>query len=347
MLLKTYYLPLLMGLYVFCYLQTSVRLHLKKNIILQTKEEKIQGGKIYSTNSLQTIKLVPGDNIQAAIDQLNKVKGGTVVLGKGTYILSKSLIVYSNINISGYSEKDPSGVLLTVTDTLYNSPIIYSKTGIHNVRYQNFKVLGNLKDSEQHLDPTYHSKGKTENIPGIRKSLLGILLTADGSSYAKAKSSNITLKNIEVSNCAMGIHIKGAKDVFLTKMNLHTNGMIEKYYHNLYFRRVFKFTITDSKMHNSLTGNGINISQSEEVTLTNNECYDNFFRGLRVEGEQGYRINKIDISNNRCFNNGDAGIRLVNILEGLVNSNKAKGNKKEDTRFRNTAKVSFKNNSWQ
>ncbi|MCK0157892.1 right-handed parallel beta-helix repeat-containing protein [Cellulophaga sp. F20128] len=297
-------------------------------------------------DTLVTLQLVPGDNIQAAIHQLNSQNGGTIVLGKGTYVVNKSLTVYSNITIKGYSDKDPSGVVITVEDLSFNKPIIHSKKGIHNLHFENFKVQGNLKDAEQHLDPTYHSKGKAKNIPGIRNSLLGILLTADGSSYANAKSAHITMKNIEVSNCAMGIHIKGARDVTLTNMNLHTNGMIESYYHNLYFRRVFKCLISDSKMYNSPTGNGINISQSEEITLTNNECYGNFFRGLRVEGERGYRINQIEIAHNICTNNGDIGIRLANILDGLVHSNTATANKK-DTHFRNTAKVSFESNSWQ
>lgn len=307
----------------------------------------VRGDLSNKTDSLPTIQLVPGDDIQAAIHKLTRQNGGTIILGKGTYVLRKSLKIYSYITLSGYSDQDPSGVVITVDDPLFNKPIIYSKSGIHNVHLKNFKVLGNLKDGEQHLDPTYHSKGKERRVRGIRSSLLGILFTADGGSYARAKSSNITMKNIEVSHCAMGIHIKGARDVNLTKMNLHTNGMIESYYHNLYFRRVFKFTISDSKMYNSPTGNGINISQSEDVTLINNHCYNNFFRGLRVEGEQGYRVNKIDITNNSCFNNGNVGIRLANILNGKVTNNSVNGNKTADTLFRNTAKVTYTNNSWQ
>lgn len=179
---------------------------------------------------------------------------------------------------------------------------------------------------------------------------MGILLTADGSTYAEAESSNITMNNVEVSNCAMGIHIKGARDVRLSNMNVHHNGMIEAYYHNLYFRRVFKYTIKDSEFHNSPTGNGMNHSQSEDVSLINNYCHDNFFRGLRVEGEQGYIINKITVSGNKCTGNGltnaQPGIRLRNITAGTVSNNTSTGNG-SNTNFGNTSSVKLTNNSWQ
>ncbi|WP_282124538.1 right-handed parallel beta-helix repeat-containing protein [Algibacter mikhailovii] len=316
-------------------------------------DEDVEGteeGKVFSLVDFSNpIKLNPGDDIQATIDLIrssNDDKGGNILLGKGTYVLNKPLIVYSNINIHGYSANDPSGTVITIEDNTFNQPIITNVGSLYNVSYQNFKVLGNLLDSEQHLDPTYHEEGTAGEDESIRNNLIGILLVADGDTYREAKISNVKIRNVEVSNCAMGIHFKGAREVYLTHMNLHDNGMIEAYYHNLYFRRVFKFTISNSKMYNSPTGNGMNVSQSEDVTIRSNECYSNFFRGLRVEGEQGFIINKINITQNACTDNGVFGIRLRNITSGLVNGNTSIDNG-TDTDFENTNDLVFTNNSWQ
>lgn len=298
----------------------------------------------------EVIYLSNGEDIQPAIDRLKNRKGGDIVLGTGTYELTSPLMVGSFINLKGAPELNPSDVVITTSDTTYNDALIKCEEAIHNFSIQNLKIQGNLKDHEQHLDPTYHSEGKASADESIRNHMIGILLTAGGDTYKSTESSNITMDKVEVSNCAMGIHIKGARDVVLTNMNVHHNGMIEAYYHNLYFRRVFKFTIADSEMHHSPTGNGMNVSQSEYVTLINNRCYNNFFRGLRVEGESGYIINNIDINGNTCtgngLSNGQPGIRIRNVSSGTVSSNTSTGNG-SNTNFANYSKVSFTNNSWQ
>lgn len=298
----------------------------------------------------EVIYLKAGDDIQAAIDSLHSVKGGAIVLGAGNYNVSRALIIYSEIAICGDSSLNPWDVIITPNTTYYNEPIIFSDAPIHNVHFENFKVQGRLTDAEQHLDATYHSEGKAKADTSIHNSLMGILLTAEGSTYETAESFNITMNNLEVSNCAMGIHIKGARDVKLSNMNVHHNGMIEAYYHNLYFRRVFNFTIEDSEFHHSPTGNGMNVSQSEDVSLINNLCHDNFFRGLRVEGESGYIINKITIVGNTCkangLTNGQPGIRLRNITTGTVASNVSTGNG-SNTNFAGNGNITFTNNSWQ
>jgi hypothetical protein len=250
----------------------------------------------------------------------------------------------------GKAGLQPSDVVITTSDTTYNDALVKCEDPLQNFSIQNLKVQGNLRDMEQHLDPTYYSEGKAKVDPAIRNNLIGILLTADGTTYNTAESANIVFENVEVSNCSMGIHIKGARDVLMNHLNVHHNGMIEAYYHNLYFRRVFNFTISHCEFHHSPTGNGVNVSQSEDVILKNNKCHDNFFRGLRVEGEQGYIINKVTILQNTCtangLSNGQPGIRLRNVTTGTVSSNTSTGNG-SNTNFANTGSVIFTNNSWQ
>lgn len=290
------------------------------------------------------LKLKAGDDIQAAINKLHKKDGGTILLAAGTYVISKPIELYSNIILRGELSRKQNEMIITPADARFNEPILFSEKGIHDVLLENIWVKGNLAANEQTLDPTYHTEKKAAADKSIRSKQFGIILTAGGKSYATAQSANIIMRNVEVSNCAMGIHVKGAKDVLLQNMKVHDNGLIQKFFHNVYFRRVFKFTITHSEMYNSPTANGINVSQSEDVTLTNNYCHDNYFRGLRVEGEQGYVINNITITGNKCINNGDVGIRACNIMGGIVSSNISSGNH-PNGKFSNVGNLIVNNNT--
>lgn len=305
---------------------------------------------VTDTLALEELYITSGADIQAAIDSLYKRKGGIVILGAGRYVVTEAIQVYSDIHLTGAADLQPSDVVITIEDATYNEPIIVCEEALINFSIKNLKVQGNLVDSEQHLDGTYHTDGLAAADPAIRSDLMGILLTADGDTYSNAESSDILLDNVEISNCAMGIHIKGARDVRLTNMNVHHNGMIEGYYHNLYFRRVFMFTIEDSQFHNSLTGNGMNVSQSEDVTLRNNNCYDNYFRGFRIEGESGFKIYNILVEDNTATGNGfsseQPGIRIRNVINGLVQNNTSTGNY-SNTNFGGNSGITFKNNSWQ
>lgn len=298
----------------------------------------------------EELVLEDGADLQAAVDSLYNRKGGNIILGAGTYVLSSPLMVHSTIHIMGDSSLNNDEVVITIVDTTFNDAMIKCEEALNNFSLTNLKVMGNLKDSEQHLDATYHSEGLAADSAHIRSDLMGILLTAEGDTYSNAESWDITMNNVEVSNCAMGIHIKGARDVYLTNMNVHHNGMIQAYYHNLYFRRVFNFTIEDSEFHNSLTGNGMNVSQSEDVTLRNNNCYDNYFRGFRIEGESGYIINNVMVEDNTATGNGfessQPGIRIRNVTTGLVQNNTSTDNYSQ-TNFNNTGSTQFLSNSWQ
>ncbi|APZ45839.1 hypothetical protein BW723_05805 [Polaribacter reichenbachii] len=301
----------------------------------------------YSQASLASNTTVyPGGNIQNAINSMSSSGGGTVYLAAGNHIISSSIILKSNVNLEGVSSANYYDVIIMPNSTSFNEPLIANSSPIVNINLRNFKIRGNLISSEQNLPPSYHTSGTAYTNSSIRDDIFGIKLIGEGTTYATAENKNINIEDVEVRNCSMGIHLKGMRDIFMKNLKLHQNGLIETYFHNIYLRRVFKVHLRESEMTNSPTANGINVSQSEDVILKYNKCNNNFFRGLRVEGEAGYIINNVDLFQNETKNNGQIGFRVRNVSSGNISTNTSTGNG-TNTNFYATGSVTFNNNSWQ
>lgn len=283
------------------------------------------------TITSNTVSLSPGDDVQSYIDALYNVYGingnpYTVILEAGNYILSESLIVKSYLTLKGEDSANSWDVVFKLTDANFNKSMITSSGELQSVTLKNFKIRGNIVDTEQHLDSTYHTESGKADSEGKRIHLFGIFIYGDGENYNNAEVKNLSIEGIEIRNCSMGIQIKGSRDLFCKNLKLHHNGMIEKYYHNMYLRRAFGCHIRESEMYLSPTGNGINISQSNDVTIKYLDNHDNFWRGIRIEGENGWIVNDIDVYQNTCANNGNAGFRFYNISGGNISTNTASGN---------------------
>ena len=229
---KTFLLMSLCSLFL-CSLSCS-----EEQISIPKEEQKLIFNAVSSSNLVtNTVTLSPGDDIQFHIDSLYALYGVnnqsyTIILQAGNYILSESLIVKSYLTLKGEDSANYWDVVFKVTNSNFNEPMITSAGNLQSVTLQKFKIRGNIVDSEQHLDPTYHTvPGKSD---GKRIDLFGIYIYGDGEEYSTAEVRNLTIENVEVRNCSMGIQIKGSSDLFCKDLKLHHNGMIEKYYHNMY-----------------------------------------------------------------------------------------------------------------
>ena len=273
----------------------------------------------------KSLSIFSGSDIQEALDAINNDGGGTLTLQKGNYIIEEPLIMYSNITLQGDASLDPSEIVISLSNTDFNDAIITNQINgnhfdVENITLKNFKIRGNLTDSEQHYPPEYHTNGTISNA-SYRNDMIGIFFNADGDDYDSAKNKNITIQDVEVRNCAMGIHIKGTRDLLLNNVKIHKNGMVEAYYHNIYFRRCFNATVINSDFYDSPTGNGMNVSQSTDINVINNNFYTNFFRGLRIEGESGFKITNTFVDGNYCYGNGDRQFRFANTIGGTIQNN--------------------------
>src|SRR6056297_2419552 len=284
-----------------------------------------------SATGTQVISLNPQDPIQNAINALQE-GGGTIILQKGTWEITQSLELYSNITLRGMGTSS----IITIPGTA-NFPLIINKNeNMANVRIENLTLHGSLRDDEMHYGAKHHSDSEFYSNIG-RKFVFGILFRAFGNNQMR----NITITDIEVSRCAMGIHAKGMKNLTINDCNLYDNGAIETYYHNLYIRRVYGARIFANNLRKSPTGNGLNVDVCRYINASHNNASHNLFRGLRFENS-----NYTTIVDNIASYNGDVGIRVSHNNFGCLSNNTALENGEVDIEFRENRNFTHGENNY-
>lgn len=232
----------------------------------------------HRTQAIVTVPL--GGNIQAAIDQVASSGGGTVNLSSGTYTLSATLRIKSNVTLNGAG-----------------NPATTLKGGNFNVIQQNAEGLTNV--TIQNL-----------KVTGVKSTTCyGILIEA-----LTTPHTNVTIKNVQITSVGMGLHLKRVNGASVSNCNIHDNagpGM-EKYFHNLYIRACTNVTVSATQVNNSTTGNGMNFSYCTTVTVTGCTASNNYFRGIRAADTNGFTVKDCTVAGN-----GDVGI-IMNQEAGLV-----------------------------
>ncbi len=270
-------------------------------------------GGLQIAQAQQTIVVPSGDSIQPVIDQLSASGGGTCQLQAGTWRLSEPLKLRSNITLAGQG----SASLLELPDGANYPAITNAVEGIINVVVRDLAINGRLSPAEQTLGPEYHTTPALQTVG--RRHTFGIILAAFATDM-----EDVRIERVSVTRCAMGIHIKGARDVRVTDCALFENGIIREFYHNLYLRRVTQGLVDGCDLTNSPTGNGLNVSYSTNVTVLNSQALENYFRGFRFSDTP-------NVTNRFCLamRNGDYGIVLEKEQTIPVSNFVVEGNRSE------------------
>lgn len=258
-----------------------------------------------------------GGDIQAAIDLVAENGGGIVTLETGTHIVTEPIRIKSNITLQGEGDRES---LIKTNDPI--QIIVADAEGLENLVIQNLAIEG------------------INSVTGG-----GIQIISLGEDH-----NNIQLLNVHCYNTGWGVHIKGTKNLIVKDCLFEGNGAIGKegYAHNMYLRRVYGADIRNSEFINSITGNGINISYSENIEVHNCNMSGNYFRGVRAADSDGFLVHdcivtnngnagiiankekvatiNIDIKRNCVSNNVLDGIRAVNGTSGVVYDNNSYGN---------------------
>ncbi|MCM4156949.1 PA14 domain-containing protein [Gramella sp. AN32] len=261
--------------------------------------------------------VLPGDDIQAAIDNVAASGGGTVTLAAGTHNITTPVRMKSNVTLQG--EGNWASLLKT---TVNMKMIIADAEGLVNLTIQNLAIEGT----------------NALNGGGIEIASLGV------------DNENIKILNVHCSKTGWGVHVKGAKNLLVKDCLFEENGTVGKegYAHNMYLRRVYGAEVRDSQFLNSISANGVNISYSEDIKIYNCEMSGNYFRGVRAANTEGYLVydcivenngnvgilansegvptTNIDIRRNCVSNNTLEGIRGVNGVTGIVADNNSYAN---------------------
>lgn len=219
--------------------------------------------------------------------------------------------------------------------SVYDYPLIDSD-GTHpqnNMTVENMVLDGRIPASARTTDP---------NAKNPYADAMGILFAA-----YRANHRNILIKNVEVLNTSMGIHVKGTTGLTLDGVDVHHNG-IAFWLHNVYLRRCSNVTIVRSSMNDSLVGTGLHVAgASQDITIADSDFSGNDSSGMNIQdlpanvtiqnsrmiGNNGDGISAVGtslvITGNLARNNTSAGIHTWT-GSGRVDKNTATGNKSEE-----------------
>lgn len=130
--------------------------------------------------------------IQAAIDAVHALNGGSIFIKEGNYTINSSLTIYSDINLIG---SGINNTILTAKNNL-NTSIISIGAGINNIKLSDFSIDGNGDNQASY---------------------------SDGINFNSANNqSNCIFQNLEVYDCRdNGITCKGNNNKLL---NCHASG---------------------------------------------------------------------------------------------------------------------------
>jgi polygalacturonase len=243
-----------------------------------------------------TITVSIGQSIQSAIDQAAAAGGGTVQLNSGTYLISTALVLKSNVTLQGVASTG-SG-LTTISNGIGTNMVCMIDNragGLNNAILKNVKIDGALERSNRNYTSDI---GKN----------YGVMILDDSGTA----NNNVLVDNVQITRCAVGLHVKGTTNLTIRNSNVHDNGGWPKYFHNVYLRRVSKVNVQGCTLNDSYGGNGLNLSYSDNVTVQSTQANNNGFRGLRAAEDTN-----VDILGCTASGNADYGIVINSEANGV------------------------------
>jgi polygalacturonase len=266
---------------------------LPKNVAKADAAGAAEASMVY--NYITTLSSVSASTIQSAINKAYSAGGGVVVIPAGTYTLTSSIELKSNVTLEG---KGKSQTVLKRSSS-YNIPdgkgFVYSQGGLNNAVVKNLTIDGNADTSLRDSAPSNY--------------IYGVLIT-DTNGYSNNK---VRFSSFKIKNAHMGLHVKGTSNLVVKDSDFSFNGSYKLYGHNVYLRRVYKANLYNNYFNYSTSGNGVNISYCEDITIDSCYAHNNYFRGLRASDSA-----RVDIMNCKVYNNivGD-GIILNSEVNGV------------------------------
>ncbi len=209
------------------------------------------------------LKVSPGDSIQTAIDEIESIGEGAIVLMPGTH--NSGALTFNNVNV--YIEMYGFGDVSILKPTGDFNAI--TATNFKSLTLKDFKIDCSLQTTVGkngiNINEANNNKCIIENITGVGDDLV----TSDG---IKALSENVIIRNCNLSTMRIGIIVTAGAD----KCNIYENT-----FNNIGFYNIFidasDYVICDL---NRIDGNGevanrgIYVNNSQHVSLTDNYVDD-------------------------------------------------------------------------
>jgi len=246
-----------------------------------------------------------GDSIQTSINN-TCATGGDIEIASGTFNISSPINISNAYqNVSLYGQGMDTVINVTTGNThgiVVNHEYLpdddpYTGLEYMNVSISNLKIIGN---------------GKATGGEG------------DGSCISMGEVSNITISNVNVSNCYWGIAFGGAKDYApyspgntIGRNMTIQNSTITQNINGIWSGFWTTATIKNNSVSHSLSWNmGFNAANNN-FTVSDNVIDDSGNSGISLYSDSNYGI----VRNNTITNAGSEGIKLLGSHDTLVENN--------------------------
>jgi hypothetical protein len=242
--------------------------------------------------------------IQAAIDYVNGLGGGSVLIREGTYSIVATINLYSNINIIGIGLKT---IIQAATGSTYTR-IIYG-SGVSNVVTRDMTIDGNNCDiaagihfetSSSNIQLSYlyvKNCGSTDGKEpiGIAFGVSSDVVISDcimDNNYHYGMSL-YQINRAVVNNCISknngrsGFGVGGAAQGDSSNITINGNVAYNNGYNGFWCRCADYLVISDNNIHTSTNYQGINLVDVRYVVISNNTIKNCGQHGILVDNNVG------------------------------------------------------------
>lgn len=202
-----------------------------------------------------------GGDVAAAAGQVDEAGGGIVQLAAGTYHLTSSIPLLSNITIQG---QGASTIIQSPATPHGFAMMVNASEGIGNIVIQNLVLDGNIP-------PGAFGNGLYNGA--------GIYLVALNNAI-----SPVTISNVEVKNTSIGLLFDGVNNINISNSYIHDNNP-GFFSHNAYFIACTGVSISHSRFDHAHTGDGLHFDFGSSVyTISKSEFNGNNGIGILDQG---------------------------------------------------------------
>ena len=217
-----------------------------------------------------------GGDVAAAAGAVDEAGGGVVQLAAGTYHLTSSIPLLSNITIQGQG----SSTIIQSPQTPHGFPMIANVSeGISNITIQNLVLDGNI--------PTGSFGTGVYNGAGI---------------YIVALNNAINfvnINNVEVEHTSIGLLLDGVNNISVNGSYVHNNNP-GFFSHNAYFVGCSGVTVSHSRFDNAWLGDGLHFDFGSSVyTISKSEFNGNNGEGILDQGGSNEQVTDTTANGNR------------------------------------------------
>lgn len=223
------------------------------------------------------IAVAPGESIQAALDKLKALGGGTVKLASGLHTLPATLRVPSGVTVAGAGIDRE--LLLDPAKTQYEAAMVNAEPGLHDIVLRDLVIEGAATPQASRDPNSDVQRRRTQHGP-IRS---GIIFLAE----SNAGQHNLRFEHVTVRNCIFsGVSIYGIDGLDVVNCDFSGNGGAVPpgpgKNHNLNLVHVSRVSVVGSRLCDSMFGNGIALSFGHSVEIRDCEIARNALDGVRI-----------------------------------------------------------------